>query len=707
PRNKHCGLQDVVDIVGLDGVKLPSIYRNLELRRDDPFIDRDYNMCILCGRCVRVCAEVRGASVLTFINRGPRTVVGAALDRPLSLSGCQFCGACVDLCPTAALSERAARPELLPEATRPLICALCSQGCTLEAGLRAGRILTTQPARDGAVNHGQACVRGRFVVRDLVQTSERLLKPHLRRDGHLEEAGWDEALDRAAAQLEKYRGEEAALLLPGDISVEDGYLCLTFAREALGTTNISFSVLPTLEATLDEIRAARDWAPDSGFDLREVGEARTIFVMGADLAVTHPMVWLEVVKALRRGGRLVVAATGPDIVRRTAAVDIQVMPGRELITLGRLLSLIPDGAKSHAEEGLAEFKPSLKGFLKTDVKETGASKERLTRAAKVLAEDGPSVILAGPGLCVGPDRTDKVAALVDLALLTGARFIPLPASSNERGLAELARRLGIRPKPATEILDALRRGEVKAVYAAGTSLKFAGDEKPEVLILQAAHRLESAEEADVLLPAALFPESGGSLINAEGRLQMTAGVIPPAGEARPGWKILCALAGRLGAEGFRFAEGHEVREAISALWPGFGSERPDFAPRQAGARPRFIPLASGRKASRKEAGKPFLLAVTANADLCSGLDLSRVSRGYRAIRGSHFIVLSPADAKKLNLKDGDELDAVSAFGALSGIVRVSNLVPPGVVTMRLVPTDFVSVRLLGAGAAPVALRRRG
>lgn len=706
PRNKHCSLQDVVETVGLDGIKLPSIYRNLELRRDDPFIDRDYNMCILCGRCVRVCAEVRGASVLTFINRGPRTVVGAALDRSLSVSGCQFCGACVDMCPTAALSERAARPELRPETTRPLICALCSQGCTLEAGLRAGRIMTTQPASDGAVNHGQACVRGRFVLRDLVHTSGRLLKPSVRQNGHLEEAGWDEALDRAALRLEKFRGGEAALLLPGDLTLEDGYLFLTFARDVLRTTNVAFSILPTLEATLDEIRTARDWAPDSGFDLAEVGEARTIFVMGADLPVTHPMVWLQVVKALRRGARLITAATGPEIMRRLAEVDIQIRPGRELLFLGRLLSLALEGAKDRAEAGLGEFKKSLAGFLKTNVKETGTSKDDLTRAAKALTENGPAVILAGPGLCAGPDRTDKVAALIDLALLTGARFIPLPSAANERGLAELARRLGLRPTSATEILNGLRRKEVKAVYAAGTSLSFAGDEKPEVLILQAAHRLESADAADVVLAAALFPETGGSLVNAEGRLQAMEAAIAPAGDARPGWKILCALAGRLGAQSFGFAEAHEVRDAISGVWPGFGSGRPEFASRQAGGRPRFIPIASGRKASRTEARKPFLLAVMANADVCAGVDLSRVSRGFRAIRNSRFIHLNPADAEKLNLKDGEEVDAVAAVGTISGLVRTSPLVPPGMLAVRLIPTDAVSVRLLGEGAVPVALRRR-
>jgi len=113
--NGRCQLQKVVGAMGLDVVPFPSRRREGEVRRDDPFIDRDNSLCILCGRCVRVCREVRGASVLTFVSRGSGTVVGTALDRRLLDSGCQFCGACVDACPTGSLADRAVRYERLPE----------------------------------------------------------------------------------------------------------------------------------------------------------------------------------------------------------------------------------------------------------------------------------------------------------------------------------------------------------------------------------------------------------------------------------------------------------------------------------------------------------------------------------------------------------------------------------------------------------------
>jgi len=100
PNNGRCQLQDVVEEIGIERVHFPSVYKNLEVQRGDPFFDRNFNLCILCGRCVRICREVRGLSTLTFIQRGPETVVGTALDRSLRDSNCQFCGACVDVCPT-------------------------------------------------------------------------------------------------------------------------------------------------------------------------------------------------------------------------------------------------------------------------------------------------------------------------------------------------------------------------------------------------------------------------------------------------------------------------------------------------------------------------------------------------------------------------------------------------------------------------------
>ena len=117
--NGRCRLQEVVRSVGLEGLEFPAVRRPREVLRNDPFFDRDDALCILCGRCVRVCHEVRGASVIAFVSRGSASVIGTPFDKTLRDSGCQFCGACVDVCPTGALQERAVRPEPLPDRRGP------------------------------------------------------------------------------------------------------------------------------------------------------------------------------------------------------------------------------------------------------------------------------------------------------------------------------------------------------------------------------------------------------------------------------------------------------------------------------------------------------------------------------------------------------------------------------------------------------------
>jgi len=105
PNDGRCELQEVVEWLGVKEIGYPVYYRNLRVEKEDPFYDRDYNLCILCGRCIRVCHEVRAANTLAFKQRGNKTVIGPAFSRTHLESGCEFCGACVEVCPTGALSE--------------------------------------------------------------------------------------------------------------------------------------------------------------------------------------------------------------------------------------------------------------------------------------------------------------------------------------------------------------------------------------------------------------------------------------------------------------------------------------------------------------------------------------------------------------------------------------------------------------------------
>jgi formate dehydrogenase (NADP+) beta subunit len=128
PNNKQCELQEVVDYIGMPEVTLPYKYKDLPVDfTREPLVRRDYNLCILCGRCVQMCADVRGIGAVSFNKRGFDTVVGTAYDRPLQESGCRFCGACVEVCPTGALMDAGA--EFQPECEWMSLAVPCRHAC--------------------------------------------------------------------------------------------------------------------------------------------------------------------------------------------------------------------------------------------------------------------------------------------------------------------------------------------------------------------------------------------------------------------------------------------------------------------------------------------------------------------------------------------------------------------------------------------------
>jgi NADPH-dependent glutamate synthase beta subunit-like oxidoreductase/Pyruvate/2-oxoacid:ferredoxin oxidoreductase delta subunit len=128
PNNKQCELQHLVDYIGIGEMPLPYKYKELPVdSAREPLIRRDYNLCVLCGRCVQICADVRGIGAISFVNRGTETVVSTAFNRPLQDSHCRFCGACVEVCPTGALMDKEALYR--PECDHESVAVPCKYAC--------------------------------------------------------------------------------------------------------------------------------------------------------------------------------------------------------------------------------------------------------------------------------------------------------------------------------------------------------------------------------------------------------------------------------------------------------------------------------------------------------------------------------------------------------------------------------------------------
>ncbi len=701
PNNGRCELQDVVEAVQIEKIDFPSLYRDHEVRKDDPFFDRNYNLCILCGRCVRVCHEIRGASTVTFVFRGSKAVVGTVLDRPLQEAGCQFCGACVDVCPTGALTERMIKYEPLPDNRATTICPLCSIGCELDASLNAGRILSTRPSKEGFVNQGQACVKGRFVIKDTIYSSKRILKPLIRRNKELEEVPWEEALDFVAQRIKAYKGKEIGLITSPQISCEDNYLLEKFAQEVVGSKNITLSTPSSPIVSLYNLLQKSQIEYSFNFDKEDISKSDVIFLAGTDLAVSHPILWLEVLKAVRKGAKLVMVSPVEPLGRRYASLWLQAKPGSEA-ELFLFLSqwLVKKGiADERRQEGFEAFKKSLEKLTPTQVKETtGIEEDDLSLAAELLMQ-GKACFIFGMGLIHDSWEDQNLAALWNLALQTQGQLIPLVLENNSRGLFEIKRGALGKAKPFGQIKQEVQEGQIKALYLVGPVL-LDKKIKAEFLVVQDSYLNEMTEKADAVFPATTFAETDGTFVNVEGRVQRFQKIIEPLGEARPDWWIVSQLALRLGREDFKHKKSSDVMREIKKTVPAFskvadtslGKGKSCFVHETGQGKEKFIMLKARDKAGITSKTYPFLLWSEYDLDYYRNLTLSKETKGLEIIRNPSWIKLNPEDAKKLDFKDGDDADVVSPAGQIKGIIKITDSVPEGVVGSCLLPLLPVKIK---------------
>jgi formate dehydrogenase alpha subunit len=212
---------------------------------DNPFILRDYDLCISCYRCVRVCAEREGDYAISVMNRGFDTKITVEFEGLLKDSACTFCGQCVQTCPTGALADRKAlrfdHVEAPIEKTRT-ICPYCGVGCSVDIMTKGDTMVGVQPAMDGPANLGALCIKGQFAY-DFVQHPDRLGSPLVRgEDGELHETDWDTALDRAAdgfrRSLDQYGRHSVYGVASGRAPHEAAYTMQKFMRAGFGTNYI-------------------------------------------------------------------------------------------------------------------------------------------------------------------------------------------------------------------------------------------------------------------------------------------------------------------------------------------------------------------------------------------------------------------------------------------------------------------------------------
>ena len=235
----NCPLQDLAYEYGIRDNKLAGERRRYEKRDGNPFIERDLEKCILCGRCVKVCDEVQGVEAIDFGYRGFKAKICTNYEEDLD---CEFCGQCVSVCPTGALTGKLWKQKGRLSGTREIdtVCAYCGTGCNITAHVARDEIvkITSKPY---AWNEGWLCVKGRFGY-GYVKSADRLKTPLIKRDGQFQEVSWDEALDYVSARLKEVKENSGPDAIGGLSSArctnEENYAFQKFMRAVIGTNNV-------------------------------------------------------------------------------------------------------------------------------------------------------------------------------------------------------------------------------------------------------------------------------------------------------------------------------------------------------------------------------------------------------------------------------------------------------------------------------------
>lgn len=210
---------------------------------ESPAILQDTSKCILCGRCVRICAEVQQDHAIDFKHRGFDTETGLPFGKPRRETTCVLCGQCVSTCPVGSLVEKRAAGKARAWELKEVktTCAYCGVGCTMFLNVKGNQVVKVTSKAGSVPNDGNLCVKGRFGY-DFVHHPDRLKHPLIKKNGKFEEATWDEALDFVASKLNdikaRYGPDTIGVFSSSRCTNEENYLAMKFARAAIGTNNV-------------------------------------------------------------------------------------------------------------------------------------------------------------------------------------------------------------------------------------------------------------------------------------------------------------------------------------------------------------------------------------------------------------------------------------------------------------------------------------
>lgn len=238
----NCGLQDLAYRYGVRKTSYIGERKNYAIESLNPVMERDQSKCILCGKCVRVCAEIQVTNTIDFTGRGFDSKIATGFDLPIDRDNCRLCGQCISVCPTGAISNKQLKGVRPWEVTKVrTTCPFCGTGCNFDLNVKNGKVVGVTPNSESPVNGDSLCVKGRYHI-DLINSPDRLTTPLIKKDGVFVETTWEIALSTVASKLKEikdnYGPDAIAGLSSARCTNEDNYVFQKMMRAAIGTNSV-------------------------------------------------------------------------------------------------------------------------------------------------------------------------------------------------------------------------------------------------------------------------------------------------------------------------------------------------------------------------------------------------------------------------------------------------------------------------------------
>ena len=597
--NGNCELQTVAAQVGIREVRYVPGETHLDRKKDlsHPYMTSDLSKCINCYRCVRACDEVQGEMVLSMAGRGFDAHIIKGLGQNFLDSDCVSCGACAQACPTSAISDIYQSKAITATEKTRTVCTYCGVGCNLEVATVNDHIHSIRAPFDAEVNHGHTCLKGRYAF-SFYNHPDRLTSPMIRKNGELTKVSWNEVYDYLADRLMYFKSEYGADFIAGISSSrctnEENYLMQKFIRAVIGTNNIDGCARVCHSPTA--LGMQRTFGTGAATNsVKDIEVTDCILIIGANPTDAHPVTGARIKQQVMKGKTLIVIDPRRTELARYAHHHIKLRPGSNVAVLNMMMyyivkeDLVDQSFIKERTEGYEDFVHELLQLdLEKMEKVTGVNREEVRAAALAYATAKNAMSFHGLGVTEHSQGTFTVMQIAELAMMTGnigrpgVGVNPLRGQNNVQGSADM----GVQPHQGAgylditipkvkskyekfygvslpahvgykipEMFDAALEGKLKALWIIGedvvqtdpnTRKVIKALENIDLVVVQEIFMTETANYADVVLPASSFLEKSGTFTNGERRVQKVNAVIPPLEGTKPDGQIIVEMMNKMG-----------------------------------------------------------------------------------------------------------------------------------------------------------------